>query len=138
MLVVLTAVAVLLGAMVGLPPQFTLVLGKLVSLAVFMSVLLGVIHGRGYLRTFCTGGLVAAAYYLLPELIATRQGTDLLLAELAESLLRQQGQLVVTREIGVAIMAVSATLELIVSVATLGFFSVWVRRRIERRQRRSS
>lgn len=134
LLLTLTGVAIVLGAMVGLPPAVTLVLGELISLAVFMSVLLGVVHGRGYLRTFCTGGLVAAAYHLLPELISPQQGTDVLLGELAESLLRQQGQAVVSRETSTAIMAFGGTLELLVSVVTLGLFSVWIRRRIERRQ----
>lgn len=133
-MLVVTIVAVLLGAMVGLPPELTLVLGKLISLSVFMTVLLGVIHGRGYLRTFCTGGLVAAAYYLLPDLISTRGGSEVMLAELANSLLQRQGQPGIPPEFSVGVLSLSSTLELLVSVVTLGSFSVWVRKRIERRQ----
>lgn len=137
LLTTLTAVAILLGAVVALPAEITLVLGRLISLAVFVSVLLGVIHGRGYLRTFCVGGLVAAAYYLVPEVFASRRGgNELLLAELTESLLRQQGQAAVSREITMAVMTLSSTLELLFGVTTLGYFSIWIRRRIERRQQR--
>jgi hypothetical protein len=57
-----------------------------------------------------------------------------MLDELAASLLRDER--FVSRDVGLAFMSLSGPLELLVSVVTLGFFSIWVRKRIERRQAR--
>jgi hypothetical protein len=139
-LATVTAVALLLGAVVALPPPVFTFVAKLTSQAVFLVVLLGVIHGRGRTRTFCIGGLVAAAYHFLPELLPGR-GADAVLAELLAGLVPAAGfpgspipdSSPITRSLRFVATPLASVVELLLSVVALGYFSVWVRGRIERR-----
>jgi hypothetical protein len=132
-----TAAAVVMGALVALPAELLVLVVRLLSQAVFLVALLGVVYGRGRLRTFCIGGLVAAAYHFIPEVVSPGRANDAVLAELLKSLSKIEGSPIrglPTR--AVASVPAMRFVELVVSVATLGYLSVWVRTRIERRQPR--
>jgi hypothetical protein len=132
-----TVIAVVLGGLVALPAEVVVFLARLSTQAVFVVVLLGVIYGRGRLRTFCIGGLVAAAYHLLPEIVSPGRGNDAILAELLKSLSKIEGSPIQGSTLsGLATVPVLRVVELVTSVMMLGFFSVWFRSRIERWQRR--
>ena len=140
-MVVVTVAAVLLGGIVALPLQITFILAKLIArliaLAAFLAVLLGVIYGRGRLRTFCTGGLVAAVYQLAPDLVSSGRGQDLTLAEFIESRLIEWGGLSrLPGNIQTAVACVLSLSEIFLSILAFGLFAVWVRKRIERWERR--
>jgi hypothetical protein len=132
-----TAAAVVLGALVALPAELLVFMTRLLSQAIFLVALLGVIHGRGRLRTFCIGGLVAAAYHFIPEIVSPGRADDAILAELLKSLSKIEGSPIqVPTTASLATVPLLRVVELFTSVVTLGFFSVWVRSRIERWQRR--
>lgn len=132
----ITIVGLVLGGMVALPAEILVFVVRLLSLAIFLVMLLGVIHGRGRLRTFCIGGLVAAAYHFVPEIVSPGSGNDAVLAELLKSLSNLEGSPIrVPASAGVATVPLMRAVELLTSVVSLGFFSVWVRKRIERWQR---
>jgi hypothetical protein len=65
MFIVVTAVAVVLSGVFSGPGWLSVVTGVVVAVLAPMVLTIAVIYGRGYLRTFCIGGLFPAGVVLL-------------------------------------------------------------------------
>jgi hypothetical protein len=134
-----TITAILCGAVVALPPPAMTIVAALLLQAILLAMLLGVVHARGRLRTFFLGGLVAAAYHALPELLSPGRGADAALTELMYTLLADAtGQPPMRAAMWEKMIQLAAVIEPSTSVLTLGFFSVWFRGKIERWSSRTS
>ncbi len=76
LLIVMTGFAVLLSALFAGPIAASLLVEVAVILAAPMCLTVGIVYGRGYLRTFCIGGVfpcgsiaLGTSFYVLPEII---------------------------------------------------------------------